>query len=260
SVSARTPDGTEIHAGGRAYSTVEAGNRGLHSDRESFGSQRFSGERQQQQQQNPLPSTFYRALSKRSVGRYILATSSLVGECARVYTPAPVGAVASSLWNRFGMGLGSHGRDRRGSSGQNKSSGFSYDRFMSTNNRAENDEDMLHGDGVFSAPAQPDKYGRVSAAFLARHEIGGIEGLRIVEKELEGDMADPVPHPFVFHESYGAPSKTDEMSKTRRQSTETRTGSVLKSIASLGRDRNKGATDDMDLLSDSEDVGDECHG
>lgn len=252
SLSARSPDGTKIRAGGRADSTVEAGNGDHHSDRENSRSDRLTGERQQQQQkQNPSPPSFYRALSRRSVGRYIIATSSLVGECARVYTPTPLGLVASSLWNRFGMGFDLHGRDRRGSLGQNKSSGFSYDRFMSPNDRAGDDEG-LPGDSVQSVP--PDKYSRVSSAFLVRHEIGGTASLEKAEEKLDDGKTDPVP-PREMPDQKGGVIRTN-----RGQSPQTTTGSVLKSITSLGRDRNKQAMDDIDLLSDSEDEGDECYG
>lgn len=266
SMSARTPDGTKIRAGGEADSTVKAGNGGLHSSRENTEPERLSGE-QQQQQQSPSPPSFYRALSRRSVGRYILATSSLVGECARVYTPAPLGLVASSLWNRFSMGLDSHGRDRRGSLGPKKSSGFSYDRFMSPNDRTGDDED-LPGDGDAAAAVPPDKYGRVSSAFLARHDIGDLprttEGPERAENEFDDEKTEPVAPPPGVDERSRDQNIRNVIRTTRRQSTRqsahTAAGSVFKSIASLGRDRTKRAMDDMDLLSDSEDEGDGCDG
>lgn len=257
SVSARTPYGTKIRAGGRADSTVKAGKVDLLSDRENSESDRFTGEWQHQQQQHASPPSFYRALSRRSVGRYIMATSSLVGECARVYTPPPLSLVASSLWNRFGMGFDSHGQDRRSSLGHKKSSGFSYDRFMSPNDRAGDDED-LPGDAVQSVP--PKKYGRVSSAFLVRHEIGDTAGLERGEEKLDDGKTktDPVPPRPVLDDM---PELERGMIRTnRRQSPQTTTGSVLKSITSLGRDRNKQAMDDIDLLSDSEDEADGCYG
>lgn len=256
SVSARTPDVAKIHAGGGADRTVKADNGDVYSDCESSGSERLSGERQQQPPRNLCPPSFYRALSRRSVGRYLLATSSLVGECARVYTPAPLSLAASSLWNGFGMGLHSQGRDHRGSLGQNKSSGFSYDRYMSPNDRAGNDEDLPGCDAFSASFVPPRKYSRVSSAFLARHEIGDTEGLEEEEKELGDGKTDPAPPPLVSDDmSHDQPNRG--IIRTRRQSPQTSTGSMLKSFASLGLDRNNRAMDDTDLLSDSED-GDGC--
>ena len=63
------------------------------------------------------PSRIYKILVKHFVGRYFLATSSLVGECARVYVPAPLGLIASSLCGQVGIAMDSDGRHRGDSGG-----------------------------------------------------------------------------------------------------------------------------------------------
>lgn len=196
------------------------------------------------------PPAFYRALSRHSMGRYVLATSSLVAECARVYAPSPFVVLASSLWSRFAMGLGARGRDRRGSLGQRKSSPFSYDRFMSPGSRK--DEEDLDADPP-NSPVPPDKYGRVSTAFLVRHALGDSAlpngGLG---KSHDTGVANAVCGP-VSADASPREGKTGVKVNRPRQSTPTAAGSVLKSLGSLGSGRRRQALDDMDLLSDLED-------
>jgi len=227
---------SQIRGGCGPTSPVEGGDEGLLSDRPG----------------GFTPPAFYRALSRRSVGRYVLATSSLVGECARVYTPAPFGVLASSLWSRFAIGLGSRGRDYRGSSGQKKSSPFSYDRFMSPDIGKDDEEEDLGVDPA-NSPVPPDKYGRVSSAFLLRHAIGGLAntngGLRKVDGREDIDTAGGA----VSADASPLEGK-NEVTTVNLQSIPTAAaGSVLKSLGSLGSGRKKQAVDDMDLLSESED-------
>lgn len=225
---------SQIRGEGGSASPVEGGDEGL-SDRP----------------EEITPPAFYRALSRRSVGRYMLATSSLVGECARVYTPAPFGVLVSSLWSRFAIRLGTRGRDHRSSLGHKKSSPFSYDRFMSSDKRKDEEEDLGADPGNSSVP--PDKYGRVSSAFLERHEIGDLartndEPGKVDDSEVGNTVGGPVSTDASPREG-----KTGVRVKRPFQHTPTAAGSVLKSLGSLGSGRKNQAVDDMDLLSDSED-------
>lgn len=210
-----------------------------------------------------FPSRIYRALSRRSLGRYILATSSLVGECTRVYAPEPLGLIASSLCSRFITAWDSKGRDRRASLGHQKSSAFSYDKFMSHDPTAD-DEDLVGGGDPSSPAVPPNKYGRVSSAFLTRHEIGGLT-TNISPTESGGECTKEKTHTVVPRGAeLDAGSRTPPTSKadarSRRPSTagnirafgqQAKARSVFKSLAGLGRDRTSGGGDDLDLLSDS---------
>ena len=242
SMSARTPHASQIRGGGGAASTYEeddVGDPNVHPRGDS-------------------PPMFYRALSRRSVGRYMLAASSLGGECARVYTPAPFSSIVSSLSSRISIGLDGRGRDARGSLGKRKPSGVSYDKFMSPDKRTGDEEDDLCGDGdPATTPIPPDKYGRVSSAFLARHEIGGdsARSSKGPAEEQETDAGVELPSPVLGGKLSPKPS-TPGVDR-RRPSPHAAAGSVLKSIGSLARDkRRKPVLDDMDLLSESDDDGD----
>lgn len=245
SMSVRTPHASQIRGGGGVASASE-------EDHVSGLNAHPSGH---------APPMFYRALSRRSVGRYMLATSSLVGECARVYTPAPLSSIASSLCSCFNIGLDSRGRDARGSLGKRKSPGLSYDKFMSPDKRTGDQEDEMGGDGG-GDPADtlvpPDKYGRVSSAFLVRHEIGGDSartGIEPAAKEAM-DVGVELPPPVLGGDASPKPSTRGV--DRRRPSPEATAGSVFKSLGSLGRDtRRKPVLDDADLLSDSDDYGDQ---
>lgn len=241
SMSARTPHASQIRGGGGPPSTSEedhVGGLNVHP-------------------RGDAPPMFYRALSRRSVGRYVLATSSLVGECARVYTPAPLISIASSLCSRFSIGLDSRRRDSgRGSLGKRKSSGFSYDKFMSPDKRAEDEEDDLCGDygDPTATPVPPDKYGRVSSAFLVRHEIGGDSARRTSKEPVEKEKEVGVKLPSPVLGGDAPPKRSTPGVGGRRPSPHATASSVFKSISSLARDkRRKPELDDMDLLSDSED-------
>lgn len=194
------------------------------------------------QQPTAIPPRLYRALSRRSMGRYVLATSSLVGECARVYAPEPLGKVASSLCNRFSESFASRGRDPRPLSRQKQTSGFSYDRFMSQDDR--NADEDLSVDGSQTGPptVPPNKYSRVSSSFLTRHGIGLEKAERDSghrDNDLEGPLA----------------VDADERPGTRSSNagfTQLKTRNVFKSLAGLGRESTVGADDDLELLSDPE--------
>lgn len=242
SMSARTPHASQIRGGGGAASTSEedhVGGLNVHPS-------------------GVAPPMFYRTLSCRSVGRYMLATSSLVGECARVYTPAPFGSIASSLCSRFSIGLYSRGRDARGSLGKRKPSGVSYDKFMSPDKRTNDEEDDLYGVGdPATSPIPPDKYGRVSSAFLVRHEIGG-DSARTSKDPAEEEGTDAgveLPSPVLGSDA--SPKRSTPGVDRRRPSPHAAAGSVFKSIGSLARDkRRKPVLDDTDMLSESDDDGD----
>lgn len=241
STSTQTLHASQLCGGGGLASTLEE---------DQVGSLNF-------RPRGDAPPIFYRALSRRSLGRYVLATSSLVGECARVYTPAPVGIIASSLCSRFCSGLDNRGRDSRGSLGKRKSSRFSYDKFMSQDKRTGDEEDDLcgdDGDPTATTAVPPDKYGRVSSAFLVRHEIGSDSAgtsEKLPEKE-ETDVDVRLPSPVLGGE---CSSKRSTPGVDRRHpSAHATTGSVFKSLGRLGRDKKRPVLDDMDLLSDSEDT------
>lgn len=235
SASPPTPHASQISGGGRLASTSEED----------------SAESLNAHPRGDAPPMFYRALSRRSVGRYVLATSSLVGECARVYAPAPLTSIASCLCSRFSIGWDSNrGRDIRGSLGKRNPSGLSYEKFMSSDKERGDEED---GDPT-AIPVPPDKYGRVSSAFLVRHEIGGNAASTSDEPaEKEETSVGVTLSPPVLGGASPKQSTPPGVDR-RRLSTRATAGSVFKSLGSLGRDkRRKPAMDDMDLLSDSED-------
>lgn len=241
-MSSRTPNVSQIRGGGgpaRTSGEDRVGSADVHLQRDA-------------------PPMFYGALSSRSVGRYVLATSSLVRECARVYTPAPLGNIASSLCSRFSIGLNSRGEDARGYTGKRKPSGFSYDKFMSPDKRTGDEEDDLGGDGDPTAtPVAPEKYGRVSSAFLVRHEIGD-DSTRITKAppEKEKMKIGVELHSPVLGGNTSQKRSASRVDR-RRASPRASAGSVLKSFGSLGRDKTRRSElDDMDLLSDSDDDGD----
>lgn len=153
--------------------------------------------------------------------------------------------------------LGTRGRDRRGSMGQKKHSAFSYDKFMSPESRQDDEEDPCANST--SGPDPPDKYGRVSWAFLVRHEIGDFAQTKDGPRE-EGNAGmseDTAGASMLAGQVSAVDSPTDEETDVTvnrpRQPTNTAAGSVLKSLGSFGSGRRKQALDDMDLLSDSED-------
>ncbi|CAN0549431.1 unnamed protein product, partial [Ectocarpus sp. 12 AP-2014] len=202
------------------------------------------------QQKNLSPSRVYRTLSRRSIGRYVLATSSLVGECARVYAPEPLGLIASSLCSRFATAWDSKGRDRRASLGHQKSSAFSYDKFMSNDPTAD-DEDPVGGGDPSSLAVPPKKYGRVSSAFLTRHEIGGLttNGSPTESGGAEEKTHTAVPRGEELDARSRTPSPSMADAPSRRPSTagnirafgqQAKAGSVFKSLAGLGWDKTSG--------------------
>ena len=242
STSTRTPHASRVRGGGAARSSEEDHVDGVNTH-----------------PRRDAPPMFYRTLSRRSVGRYVLATSSLVGECVRVYTPAPLSSIASSLCSRFMIGLDSRGRNARGPLGKRRTPGLSYDKFMSPDKRTGDEEDDLSGDGdPVNGPIPPDKYCRVSSAFLVRHEIGG-DSARTSQEPAAKEATDAgveLPSPVLVGDVCPQPS-TPGVDRRRRPSPQATAGSVFKSLGSLGRDkRRKPILDDMDLLSDSDDDAD----
>lgn len=140
------------------------------------------------------PPCIYRSLARQSIGRYVLAASTLVGECARVYCPAPLHAIVSTVHTRVSNVFDaqrptSHGPERQ----RNSQPGLSYEQFMGNDNVLD-EEDHIRDSFVMP----PEKYGRVSSGFLMRHAIGNIEdhgnvdgegSSRVGYKVLKGDDA-----------------------------------------------------------------------
>lgn len=161
-----------------------------------------------------VPPRIYRTLSQRSVGRYVLAGSSLLGECVRVYAPPPL----SNIWTQLDSML-SQKHKSLSSEGKNNSGepGLSYDKFMSHDDRSEEDEALL---------TSLDKYQRVSPPFLARH------GISVQDDHLT------------------SPSAT--VSNAPRATTNRTPVFPFTPISSLRRKRQP-LPDDLDLLSEVED-------
>lgn len=199
----------------------------------------------------PRPSRIYKILAKHFVGRYVLATSSLVGECARVYAPAPLGLVVLSLCGQVGIAFDSNGRNHGDSGGGRGSQpGVSYEKFLSEHHSTEDEE--LSSEAVV---VPPEKYGRVSLAFLARHAIGRAGNPQL---DVSDEGATLVPTPGVGDRSdyYGQPPPENKSSVKiagRSLQSESR---FLKSLIGLRKEKPRGAGDDLDLLSDTDDDGD----
>lgn len=201
--------------------------------------EQVDAEAEQSEQRTPdsEPPRIYRTLTRLSVGRYVVAASSLFGECVRIYAPAPL----SSLCTRLCIVFGSAKRTTRMLDGKrNPPPGLSYERFMSRDHRSE-DEDALDGDelgGAFLTP--PEKYGRASSAFLVRHALGHFED--VVGKV--GTRGSPVARPLVGIETLGTTTSAgaDSVATGRR-----RFG--FRPLAAFGRRRLQ-VGDDLDLLSD----------
>lgn len=204
------------------------------------------------------PPRLYRTLSRRSFGRYVLATSSLVCECARVYTPAPLDLLASSLLTRVSVALDSTMRNRVGASVGKKTSpsGLSYERFLS-NDGTMMEEEELSGEAL---AVPPEKYGRVSSAFLARHAVGRVD---LMAEEVAVEDVRPIRPPTSEGSNTNAvdigplPLKDTVSTLSRRTRLSGQpspsTRSVLESLASLRINRRREGGDDLDLLSDSDD-------
>lgn len=201
----------------------------------------------------PRPSRIYRILVKHFVGRYVLATSSLVGECARVYVPAPLGLIALSLFGQVGIALDSNGRHRgdAGAGGRGDSQpGLSYDQFLSQHHSTEDEE--LSAEAV---AVPPEKYGRVSSAFLARHAIGRAENSQKDGIDEGGTFSEPMQVVGESSEDYGqGPPERTSVKIAGRSPHPISESRFLKSLAGLRKEKPRGAGDDLDLLSDDDDV------
>ena len=199
----------------------------------------------------PRPSRIYRILAKHFVGRYVLAASSLVGECARVYVPAPLGLIALSLCSQVGIAFESDGRNRGGSGGRGESQpGLLYDQFLSQHHSTEDEE--LSAEAV---AVPPEKYGRVSPAFLARHAIGRVENSHEDVSDEEKGPLQPPQGVGEDSEDYNLGLAERTPVKIASRSTHSmRESRFLKTLAGLRKEKPRGAGDDLDLLSDVDDV------
>ena len=203
----------------------------------------------------------FSSLARRSVGRYILSTMSLAGECIRVYVPGPFGLIASSVGARVRDAMRSCEKGGLGPGARHSSPpGLSYDRFLSRDEEVEDGEDRLPS--YFDA-AIPDKYGRVSSEFLVRHSIGPSK------ITMEGDAAtDELGDPELPTEtqvlvqgdsshdggmSTSAVADGSSVSSSPASIKKTATDSFLKSLSIVRKKRNEGHEDDLDLLSDPND-------
>lgn len=195
----------------------------------------------------PRPSRIYGILAKHCVGRYVLATSSLVGECARVYAPAPLGLIALCLCGQVGIAFDSNGRnhgDSRG--GRGSPPGVSYEQFLSEHHSKEDEE--LSSEVV----VPPEKYGRVSLAFQTRHAIGRAENSQLDVSDEGATLVPTWPTP-VFEDSrddcvhFPPESISSVRIAGRSLQSESR---FFKSLVGLRKDKSRGAGDDLDLLSD----------
>lgn len=202
---------------------------------------------------------FYRGLSQYSIGRHLVATSYLIGECTRLYAPAPLGVIATSLYRRATHVFFS-GIEARGQTGEGRQSqpSVSYAKFLSHDNQMEDEEPLE--DAVF---AHPEKYGRVSLAFLARHSIGNGSN-----HQMRGDpneisdisVQQPmVPTPLVTPDvpksgvSSFKETGVGTIAHPRRPSQARSPGaSVFKSLGGFRRNSHP-VQDDLDLLSESDD-------
>lgn len=172
------------------------------------------------------PPRMYRTLAQRSVGRYVLAGSSLFGECVRVYAPSPL----SNIYTRLGSMLGQNQRTRSSELKSNSlQPGLSYERFMSQDDRSDKDDPV---DEPLLTP--PDKYHRVSHSFLVRHGIGHVENVSV-----QGDHLDP-------------PSAPTTMASNTPSAMASETPVFpFKPLSSLRR-KGRPVQDDLDLLSEVE--------
>lgn len=189
------------------------------------------------------------ALVERSVGRYILATSSLAEECVRAYVPGPFGLMTSLLCTRVRDALFSREHDVLGPD-DGQSSRLSYKRFLSP--EGDTDDYLDHLPENFESAIQY-KFSRVSAAFLVRHGIGHATadndpGLGSTNQdraktngrsklaEVDGQIQD-------------APSNRVEEKAASY--------SIINSLNNFRKKRRTVIEDDLDLLS--EDLEDEDH-
>lgn len=195
------------------------------------------------------PSRVYRILARHFVGRYVLATSSLVGECARIYVPAPLGLIALSLCGQVDNAINSNGR-RHGDSGGGGGSqpGLSYDQFLSQHHNMEDEE--LSAEAI---AVPPEKYGRVSSAFLARHAIGREEKSHEDMSVEKIPFLEPTQVVGESSEEYNqGPAERTSVKIAGRSPHSMSESRFFKSLAGLRKEKPRGAGDDLDLLSDDD--------
>lgn len=189
------------------------------------------------------------ALVERSVGRYILATSSLAGECVRAYVPGPFRLMTSLLCTRVRDALFSGEHDVLGPD-DGQSSRLSYKRFLSPEM---NTDDYLDRVPENFESAIQYKYSRVSAAFLVRHGIGHAvadDDTGRCSTDQDRARANGRSKLAVLDERIqDAPSNGIEEKAASY--------SILNSLNSFRKMRRTVIEDDLDLLS--EDLEDEDH-
>lgn len=190
------------------------------------------------------------ALVERPVGRYILAASSLAGECLHAYVPGPFRLMTSFLCTRVRDSLFSKERDVLGPD-DGQSSRLSYKRFLSPEG---NTDDYLDRLPQKLESAIQYKYSRVSAAFLVRHGIGHA-------------IADDAVHDTGLCSATQDRARTSEPSKigvldesiqaapSSRVEEKGASYSILNSLNNFRKMRRTVIEDDLDLLS--EDLEDE---
>lgn len=225
----------------------------------------------------PTAPKIYKTLARRSIGRYILASFSLFGECALVYSPAPFYLLSSDLYSRVSNALNSKVQQNRHASDGGKSphSGVSYDGYMPYDGSMDH-EKLSVNDFIKVAP--PEKYSRVSSAFLVRHSIGDLakahDGIAVARTSTIKSVSTINRRSVTTHNGIithnrnsmsGRPlaagssnfgvlderSGDGSTSNYSNQFPEARSASVMKTLAGLrkgGNGRREGG-DDLDLLS-----------
>lgn len=213
----------------------------------------IAGRRQQRCETPTAPPRIYRALARRSVGRYVLAASSLIGECARVYAPAPFGTIASSLCARVGNSLDPGGRSRGASMRKGAPhSGLSYERYLPFDGDRVEDEELSGGASV----VPPNKYGRVSSSFLVRHALGAVEDSAedvAFEKATKYELEKAVDDGKHADKTFGERAISRG---SARRSPQPSGASVFKTLTRMRKKRATEVGDDLELLADSSHDGD----
>ena len=103
----------------------------------------------------------------------------------------------------------------------------------------------------------PEKYGRVSSAFLARHAIGREENSQEDVSEQKVPFFEPMQVGEERSEDYSqGPAKITSVKVAGWSPHSMSESRFLMSLAGLRREKPRGAGDDLDLLSDVDDVED----
>lgn len=181
----------------------------------------------------------YGILTRQAMGRYIFAVSSLLGECARVYSPEPVSSVLSTLQDTLDGFVEQIGQRRSTRPTQFQGNkplhrGSSLD--------VENDDLVLDKQVLHSL----EKYGRVSNAFLRRHALGGL--IESLDESIAVDSSVKVEDRSLA----GNPSSDKSVQHDHRQmGSLPQLGSQRGSRSFLGFRKSRRVVDDEELLSQS---------